>query len=123
MPLRHKRMKRVERVQFHPPMNSAPDGSGWSKPRPGPFTSQKELQYQLHMGTGAPHCRSERVLKTLLPPSFELKTAQPVASRYIQYDILTHIFNLLAPEFGILILANPVCKMRIIQLPKKKVAL
>jgi hypothetical protein len=27
--------------------------------------------------------------------------------------------NLLAPEFGIKILAHPVCKMRIIQEPKK----
>jgi hypothetical protein len=30
-----------------------------------------------------------------------------------------NIFNLLAPEFGILILAHPVCKIRIIQEPKK----
>jgi hypothetical protein len=29
------------------------------------------------------------------------------------------LFNLLAPEFGIQILAHPVCKMRIIQEPKK----
>jgi hypothetical protein len=28
-------------------------------------------------------------------------------------------FNLLAPEFGIYILAHPVCKMRIMQEPKK----
>jgi hypothetical protein len=29
------------------------------------------------------------------------------------------LINLLAPEFGIWILAHPVCKMRIIQEPKK----
>ena len=29
------------------------------------------------------------------------------------------LFNLLAPEFGIYILAHPVCKMWIIQEPKK----
>jgi hypothetical protein len=32
---------------------------------------------------------------------------------------VTLCFNLLAPEFGIKILAHPVCKMRIIQEPIK----
>ena len=33
--------------------------------------------------------------------------------------IICGLFNLLAPEFGIQILAHPVCKMWIIQEPKK----
>jgi hypothetical protein len=35
----------------------------------------------------------------------------------------TLAFNLLAQEFGIYILAHPVCKIRKIQEPKKKVTL
>jgi hypothetical protein len=37
----------------------------------------------------------------------------------IQYTFFHIFLNLLAPEFGISILAHPVCKMRIMQEPKK----
>jgi hypothetical protein len=65
-------------------------GSGWSTPRPGRFIPGKETRYPLYRKLGGPKGRSGRVRKISPPKGFDLRTAQPVASRYTDYDIPAH---------------------------------
>ena len=59
------------------------DGGGWSMPRPGHFTHEKETQYPLHRRLDGPQGRSGRVRTISRPPQgFDPRTVQPVASRY-----------------------------------------
>ena len=56
---------------------------GWvSTPRTGRFTPGKVTRYPLYGRLGGPQGRSGRVRKISLPPGFDLRTVQPVASRY-----------------------------------------
>ena len=66
---------------------SALDRSGWSTPRPGRFTPGKETRDLLYRRLGGPQGRSRRVQKISSTPGFDLRTVQPVASRYTDYAI------------------------------------
>ena len=72
------------------PSTSALDGSGWSTPRPGRFTSGKEARYALYWRLGGPQGRYERVQKISPTPGFDPWTVQPVASGYTVYAIPAH---------------------------------
>jgi len=54
-------------------LTSALDGGGWSTPLPSHFTAGKDL---------VPQGRSGVLRKISPPPGFDLRTVQPVASRY-----------------------------------------
>jgi hypothetical protein len=62
-------------------LTSALDEGGWSTPRPGRFTPGKETLYSLYTRMGGPQGRSGRVRKISLPPGFDPRTVQQVASR------------------------------------------
>jgi len=62
------------------------DGSGWLTRRPGRFTLGM-TQYPFYMRLGGPQGRSGWVRKILLPPGFDPRTVQPVASRYTEYAV------------------------------------
>ena len=65
------------------PSTSALDGGEWSTPRPGRFTPEKDpVTTVLEAGWAPPPGRSGRVRKISLPPEFDPRTVQPVASRY-----------------------------------------
>ena len=61
-------------------LTSALGGSGWSTPRPGPFTFAKQTRYPLYRGLGRPQGRFGRMRKISPPPGFETWTALPVAN-------------------------------------------
>jgi len=46
-----------------------------------------KTRYPLYRRQGGPRGRSRELRKTSLPPGFDLRTAQPVASRYTDWDI------------------------------------
>jgi hypothetical protein len=73
-------------------LTSAPDGGGWSTPRPGRFTLWKETRYPLYKRMGWSQCRSGRGRKISTPPGFDPPTAQPVASRCTGYATLPYTF-------------------------------
>ena len=50
------------------------------------FTRGKETRHLLYKRLGGPQGRSERLLRILLPPGFDLRTLQSVASRYTEYS-------------------------------------
>lgn len=60
---------------------SVPDGSGWSTPCPGTFSSGKETWYLLYRRLGRPQCWSGWLQKISPPPGFITWTAQPIMSR------------------------------------------
>ena len=64
------------------PSSSALDVGGWSTPHPGRFIPGKETRYPLYRRLGGPHGRSGRMGNISSPLGFDLRTAQPVASRY-----------------------------------------
>jgi hypothetical protein len=74
-------------------LTSALDGGGWSMPHPSHFTSRKETQYPFYRRLGGPQGRSGRVLKISPPPGFDLRTVQPEASRYTNYNSLMQLVN------------------------------
>jgi hypothetical protein len=49
-------------------------------------------RYPLCRGQGGPQGWSESVRKTLLPPEFDPRAVQPVASRYTDWAIRAHQF-------------------------------
>jgi hypothetical protein len=63
-------------------LTSALDGGGWSTPRPGRFTLEKETRYPLYRRLGGPQGRSGRVRKTSPPTGFDPRTVHPVAISY-----------------------------------------
>jgi hypothetical protein len=58
-----------------------------SAPRPGRFTHGKDPVPNMQEAGWA----SGTIRKMLPPPGFNLRTVQPVASRYIDYDVLAFI--------------------------------
>ena len=66
-------------------LTSALDGGGWLTPLPARFTPGKETRDTLYGRLGGPQGRSERGRKISPPPVFDVQTAQPIASRCIEY--------------------------------------
>jgi hypothetical protein len=64
------------------PLTSAPDWGGWSMPHPGCFTPRKETRYPSYSRLGGPQGQFRWAQKILLPPGFDPRTVQPVASCY-----------------------------------------
>jgi hypothetical protein len=71
------------------------EGMGWLAPRPGRFTPGRDTWYPLCRRLGGPQGRFERLRKISPPPGFDPRTAQPVASRYTDYDNPAHPFHYL----------------------------
>ena len=57
---------------------------------PGRFIPGKESRYPLYTRLGVPQGRSGQVRKISLPPEFDPRTVQSVASRYTDYAIPAH---------------------------------
>jgi hypothetical protein len=76
-------------------LTSALGGDGRSRPRPGGFTPRN--WYPFHRRLGGPQGRSGRVRNISLPPGFDLRTIQPVASPYKQIinkeSKIRHVFT------------------------------
>jgi len=58
---------------------------------PAALPPGKEIRYPLYRRLGGPQVRSERVQKISPPQRCDPRTIQPVASRYTDYAIPTHI--------------------------------
>jgi rRNA maturation protein Nop10 len=71
-------------------LTSALGGGVWSAPHPGRFTPKKESRYPLYRRLGGSQGRFGLVLKTSLPPGFDPRIVQPLASRYTDCDIPAH---------------------------------
>ena len=56
-----------------------------SASRPGCSLTPQKTRYPLYRRQGGPQGRSEQVRKISLPPEFDPRTVQPVASRYTDY--------------------------------------
>jgi hypothetical protein len=63
-------------------LTSTLDEGGWSTPRPVSLTPGKETRYPLYKRRAAPQGRPGRVRKISLLLGFDIRTTQPVASRY-----------------------------------------
>jgi hypothetical protein len=63
-------------------LTSALDEFGWSRSRPGRLTRRKETRWTFYRKAGGLQGRSERMQKISPPPGFDVRTVQPVASRY-----------------------------------------
>ena len=66
------------------PSTSAQDGVGGQRHAPAALPPGK-TRYPLHRRLGGPQGRSGRVRKISLPPGFDPRTVQPVASRYTDW--------------------------------------
>ena len=49
------------------------------------------IRYPLYRKLGRPQGQSGRVRKISIPPGFDPRTAQPVASRYTDWAIAAHV--------------------------------
>jgi hypothetical protein len=78
----HEGPEREQRYSCTLSLTLALDGGGWSTPRPSRFTPGKQTRYTLCRRLGGPQGRSGRMRKISPPPGFDLRTVQPVASRY-----------------------------------------
>jgi hypothetical protein len=65
---------------------SAPDGGGWSTPRPGSFTTGND-QVPIIQETGWAPGTVWKLLKTSPPPTLDPRTFQPVGSRCTDWTI------------------------------------
>ena len=66
-----------------PPSTSALDAGGCSTPRPGRFTPPRERPGTHFIGGWVgPRAGLDGCEKSRLPPGFDSRTVQPVASRY-----------------------------------------
>jgi hypothetical protein len=74
------------------PSTSALDGVGVQRHAPVALAPGKS-PYSLCRRLGGPQGRSERVRKISLPPGFEARTVQPVASRYTDWAIPARDFT------------------------------
>ena len=72
-------------------LTSAPDGVGGQRHGPADLPPRKTW-YPLYRRLGGPQGRSGRVRKISLLPGFDPRNVQPVASRYTDCAIPTHIF-------------------------------
>ena len=64
-----------------------------SASRPGRSLSPGKTRYPLYRRLDGPQGRSGKVRKMSPPPGFDLRTAQPVASRYTDWAIPAHIYQ------------------------------
>ena len=64
---------------------------GVQRQAPAALPPGKETRYPLYRRLGGPQARSGRVQKISPPLRFDPRTIQPVASRYTNYAIPTHI--------------------------------
>ena len=62
-------------------MTAALEGGEWSAARPGRTLPPGKTRYPLYRRLGVTQGRSGRA-ENLAPPGFDLRTAQPVVSRY-----------------------------------------
>ena len=88
-------------------LNSAPDGSGRSTPRPGRFTPRKETQYPLYRRLAGPQGQSGQVRKISPLRGLDPWTVQHVASRYTEWAILAHIHYKYAGKMSFTLVATP----------------
>jgi hypothetical protein len=72
-------------------LTSVLDEGGWLMPHPACFTPGKDHCIGDLCG---PQSRSRQVWEISLPPRFDPRTAQPVASHYTDCAILAHILIL-----------------------------
>jgi hypothetical protein len=63
-------------------MTTALERGEWSAVRPGRTLPPGKTQYALYRRPGGPQGRSGQVWKISPPPGFDLRTVQPVVSRY-----------------------------------------
>jgi len=80
-------------------LTSALDSGKWSTPMPRRFTPGKESRYPSHWRLGGPRGRSGIVYKISLAPEFDLRTFQPVASRYADWAIPAHPTEVITIKF------------------------
>jgi hypothetical protein len=73
-------------------LTSALDGSGWTTPHPGRFTSEKETRDLFYSWLGGPKDRSGRVGRISPPPGFNPRTVKPVASHYTDWAIPVDVY-------------------------------
>jgi len=66
-------------------MTTALEGGEGSASRPGRSLPPGKTRYPLYRRLGGPQGRSRQVPKISPPPRFDLRTVQPVASRYTDY--------------------------------------
>jgi hypothetical protein len=66
-------------------MTTTLEGSEGSASRPGRSLTPGKTRYPLYRRLGGPQGRSGQVRKISLPPGFDPRTVQPVASRYTDY--------------------------------------
>jgi len=52
----------------------------------------RKTRYPLYRRLGETQGRSGRIWKISPPPGIDLRTVQPVASRYTEYTIPTHVY-------------------------------
>lgn len=74
-----------------PFLTSALERDGWSTARVGRFTPGEMFRHVIHRRMGGPQGLPGRVWREeniSHPPGFELRTVQPIAVRYTDYDIL-----------------------------------
>jgi hypothetical protein len=71
-------------------ITSALDGGGWSTPSPDHFTPGKGRGAHCIRGSLSPRVGLDGCGKARLPPGFDLRTVQPVESRYIDCAIPVH---------------------------------
>ena len=71
-------------------LTSALHGSRWLTPHPGRSDSEKDTRYPLYKRLGGSQGRSGQVQKISLPPGFDQRTVQSVASRYTDWAIPAH---------------------------------
>jgi len=75
------------------------EGGEGSASRPGRSLPPGKTRYPLYRRQGGPQGRSGQVRKISLPPGFDLRNVQPVASRYTDYatrptSYYVHVINL-----------------------------
>jgi hypothetical protein len=66
---------------------------GWSRPRPGRFTTGKETAYLVDWKLCGPYGPCERMWNILPSPECDPRTVQDVTSRYTDWDIPAYKFN------------------------------
>jgi hypothetical protein len=71
-------------------LTSALGGGGWSTPRPGLFTLEKDTRYPLCRLSG-PQGRSGRL--QIISPGFDPRTVKPLASRYTVVNLIAEIVS------------------------------
>ena len=91
MPLRHRRKNRYRSTLSS---ISALD-IGWVvNATPRQLYPRKEARYPLYRRLGEPQCRSKRGRKISPTPGFDPGTVKPVASRYTDYVMPAHLFQI-----------------------------